>query len=38
MPERDVRSVAFPTLKRVTSSVGGGAMAVQFVHEYLKLM
>ena len=31
----DVRS---GSVKRVASSVGAGAMAVQFVHEYLKEM
>jgi thioredoxin reductase len=33
--QRDVRS---GSVKRVASAVGEGAMAVQFVHEYLKEM
>ena len=35
MAESDLHAVAF---KRIASGVGEGAMAVQFVHEYLKDM
>jgi thioredoxin reductase (NADPH) len=45
MAEHDLPAVAFPagdmrsgSVKRVGSDVGEGAMAVMFVHEYLKEM